>query len=98
MCTLLAVLAILHIMQDVKERTAFLELLDSYVGNIPALEKILSGSEKQPRFKRLTVTKQFCRITMLSTASGCFAFQTHCSHSETSKTLDSSVVSFSEIS
>jgi hypothetical protein len=70
MCTLLAVLAILHIMQDVKERTAFLELLDSYVGNIPALEKILSGSEKQPRFKRLTVTKQFCRITMLSTASG----------------------------
>jgi len=60
-----------HIMQDVKERIAFLELLDSYVGNIPALEKIfLSGSEKQPRFKRLTVTKQFCRITMLSTASG----------------------------
>jgi hypothetical protein len=60
-----------HIMQDVKERIAFLELLDSYVGNIPALEKILlSGSEKQPRFKRLTVTKQFCRNTMLSTASG----------------------------
>ena len=71
MCTLLAVFAILHIMQDVKERIAFLELLDSYVGNIPALEKIfLSGSEKQPRFKRLTVTKQFGRITMLSTASG----------------------------
>jgi hypothetical protein len=40
MCTLLDVLAILHIMQDVNERTAFLELLDSYVGNIPALEKI----------------------------------------------------------
>jgi hypothetical protein len=50
---------------------AFLELLDSYVENIPALEKtFLSGSEKQPRFKRLTVTKQFGRITMLSTASG----------------------------
>ena len=29
-----------HIMQDVKERIAFLELLDSYVENIPALEKI----------------------------------------------------------
>jgi hypothetical protein len=40
MCTLLAVLAILHIMQDVKERIAFLELLDSYVENIPALAKI----------------------------------------------------------
>jgi hypothetical protein len=49
MCTLLTVLAILHIMQDVTERIVF---LDSYVGNIPSLEKIfLSGSEKQPRFK-----------------------------------------------
>jgi hypothetical protein len=45
MCTLLAVLAILHIMQDVKERTAFLELLDSYVGNIPALEKICQAQK-----------------------------------------------------
>ena len=55
MCTLLTVLAILHIMQDVTERIVF---LDSYVGYIPSLEKIfLSGSEKQPRFKWLTVIK-----------------------------------------
>ena len=55
MCTLLTVLVILHIMQDVTERIVF---LDSYVGYIPSLEKIfLSGSEKQPRFKWLTVIK-----------------------------------------
>ena len=39
------------------------------------------------------LTKQFCRITMLSPASGGgggIALKTPCSHSETSKTLDSS--------